>query len=123
MRYIVKPVMILLLIISLLSVLCSDSSASSGIVLALSGGGLRGVAHVGVMKVLADNNIPIVGIVGTSMGALMGGLAAVGYTPDQIFEIVSEVDLATDLSENSGQIFVQTGSHYDTNIPSGYWLR
>ena len=123
MKYIRKPVMILLLIISLLSVLCSDSSASSGIVLALSGGGLRGVAHIGVMKVLADNNIPVVGIVGTSMGALMGGLAAIGYSPDQIYEIVTEIDLVTDLSEHSGQIFVQTGSRYDSSIQSGYWLR
>ncbi len=50
----------------------------------LSGGGGRGLAHIGVLKALEDNNIPIDYIAGTSMGAIIGGLYASGYTPDQI---------------------------------------
>lgn len=53
----------------------------------LSGGGGRGLAHIGVLKALEDNNIPIDYIAGTSMGAIIGGLYASGYTPDQIEDL------------------------------------
>lgn len=49
--------------------------------LVLSGGGARGVAHVGVIKVLEEAGIPIDYIAGTSMGSLVGALYAIGYTP------------------------------------------
>ncbi len=52
--------------------------------LVLSGGGARGFAHIGVLKVLEDNNVPIDYIVGTSMGSVIGGLYAIGLTPDEI---------------------------------------
>ncbi|RTQ47175.1 patatin [Hymenobacter gummosus] len=56
--------------------------------LVLSGGGAKGLAHVGVLKVLEQNRIPIDYIVGTSMGAIVGGLYAAGYSPKEIEEIV-----------------------------------
>jgi NTE family protein len=52
--------------------------------LALSGGGARGFAHVGVIKVLAENNIPIDLIAGTSIGSVVGGALASGMTADEI---------------------------------------
>jgi NTE family protein len=52
--------------------------------LALSGGGARGFAHVGVLKVLAENNIPIDVIAGTSVGSLVGGALAAGMTVSEI---------------------------------------
>src|SRR5579883_1094573 len=48
------------------------------VALALGGGGARGLAHIGVLKVLQENNIPIDYIVGTSMGSIIGGLYAAG---------------------------------------------
>jgi NTE family protein len=54
------------------------------IALVLSGGGARGGAHVGVLKVLEEKKIPIDFIVGTSMGAFVGGLYAFGKTPKEI---------------------------------------
>ena len=54
------------------------------IALVLSGGGARGGAHVGVLKVLEQNKIPIDMIVGTSMGSFMGGLYAAGESPESI---------------------------------------
>ena len=60
--------------------------------LALSGGGLRGVAQIGVLKVLEENNIPIDYIVGTSIGAIIGGLYASGYSPDEIWNITKSFD-------------------------------
>ncbi|UOR05123.1 patatin-like phospholipase family protein [Hymenobacter aerilatus] len=56
--------------------------------LVLSGGGAKGLAHVGVLKQLEKNRIPIDYIVGTSMGAIVGGLYAAGYSPEEIEEIV-----------------------------------
>ncbi len=54
----------------------------------LSGGGSSGLAHVGVLKALEEAHIPIDYIAGTSMGALVGGLYAMGYSPNQIEELV-----------------------------------
>ena len=52
--------------------------------LALSGGGARGFAHVGVIKVLAENNIPVDLIAGTSIGSVVGGALAAGMSADEI---------------------------------------
>ncbi|MFC6226138.1 patatin-like phospholipase family protein [Hymenobacter artigasi] len=56
--------------------------------LVLSGGGAKGLAHVGVLRQLEKNHIPIDYIVGTSMGAVIGGMYAAGYSPDEIEQIV-----------------------------------
>ncbi len=55
--------------------------------LVLSGGGAKGLAHIGVIRVLEENNIPIDYIAGTSIGAIVGGLYAAGYTTDQMEEL------------------------------------
>jgi NTE family protein len=59
--------------------------------LALSGGGARGYAHVGVIKVLAEHNIPIDLIAGTSIGSVVGGALASGMTADEIERMASGV--------------------------------
>ena len=59
--------------------------------LVFSGGGSSGVSHIGVLKALEENEIPIDYITGTSMGALVGALYASGYSPEEIEELfVSE---------------------------------
>jgi NTE family protein len=60
--------------------------------LVLSGGGARGTAHIGVLKVLEENHIPIDMISGTSFGAVVGGLYAAGYTADELQEILENFD-------------------------------
>ena len=55
----------------------------------MSGGGPRGVSHIGVLKALEENGIPIDCISGSSMGAIIGGLYASGYSPDEIEQIVA----------------------------------
>ena len=95
---------------ALLLILSTPSWASaSGIVLVLSGGGTRGFAHIGVIEVLEEQNIPVVGIVGTSIGSLVGALNASGYKAKDLREIISELDLPTLFSENTGPMFVFTG--------------
>ena len=62
------------------------------IALALSGGGARGLAHIGVLKVFEKYGLPIDGIAGTSMGAIVGALAAVGYSASEIDSIARNTD-------------------------------
>lgn len=58
----------------------------------LSGGGAKGLAHIGVLKVLEEAGIPIDYIGGTSMGSIVGGLYAIGYTPNQLDSIVRAIN-------------------------------
>jgi NTE family protein len=62
------------------------------LVLVLSGGGARGVAHVGVLKVLEELHIAPDMVIGTSMGSIVGGLYAAGWTPEQIETLVNRID-------------------------------
>src|SRR5512134_3300168 len=52
--------------------------------LALSGGGARGLAHIGVLKVLEELRVPVHCVTGTSMGAIVGGAYATGGRPDEL---------------------------------------
>jgi NTE family protein len=62
--------------------------------LALSGGGARGIAHVGVLKVLEEMRIPISCVTGTSMGAIVGGTFASGRSVEDMEQAVLAVDWA-----------------------------
>lgn len=61
--------------------------------LVLSGGGAKGLAHIGVLKVIDSLNIKIDYIAGTSMGAIVGGLYASGYNANQLDSIFSNIDV------------------------------
>ena len=60
--------------------------------LVLSGGCAPGIAHIGMIKALEENNIPIDYITGTSIGALIGGLYASGYSPDEMIQFFKSSD-------------------------------
>ncbi|MBS1635460.1 MAG: patatin-like phospholipase family protein [Bacteroidetes bacterium] len=66
----------------------SFSSFAQKVGLVLSGGGASGIAHIGVIKALEENGIPIDYISGTSIGSLIGGLYAAGYSPGEIEKLV-----------------------------------
>ena len=88
----------------LLAFPCSPVLAESGnerpkIGLALSGGGARGGAHVGILKALEELDIPIDYIAGTSMGAIVGGLYAAGYDAAGIETILKEIDWTQAMSD------------------------
>ncbi len=63
------------------------------VALALGGGAAKGFAHIGVIQVLEEEGIPVDIVAGTSMGALMGGLHAVGYTGQDLERIVRDLDV------------------------------
>lgn len=64
--------------------LLTGSRERPKVALVLSGGGAKGFAHIGVLKVLEEEGIPIDIIVGTSMGSLVGGIYSIGYTASEI---------------------------------------
>lgn len=85
--------------IFLLILLISQGMAQK-VGLVMSGGGAKGAAHIGVIKALEENNIPIDYVAGTSIGAIIGSLYAMGYTPEEMLELM--------LSEEFG--YWQTGT-------------
>jgi NTE family protein len=76
-----------LLIVSFLTLAPVAYAQKVGLV--LSGGGARGISHIGVIKALEENNIPIDYISGTSIGAFVGCLYAMGYSPKQMEDLVN----------------------------------
>lgn len=90
--------------------------------LVLSGGGAKGVAHIGVLKVLEEAGIPIDYISGTSMGAIVGGLYAVGYSAHELDSMVRSQDwifLLTDQVERPYRSYQSRINHeqYLLSIP------
>ena len=65
-----------------------DTAGNFRVGLVLSGGGAKGVAHVGVIKALEDNDIPVDCVAGTSMGAIIGSLYSIGMSPAQMMELI-----------------------------------
>lgn len=90
----------------------------------LGGGGAKGVAHIGVLKVLEEAGIPIDYVAGTSMGAIVGGLYAIGYTPAEIDSMVLEQDwtmLLSDRIKRSSLTFPEkeNAERYILSLPFG----
>lgn len=63
--------------------------------LVLSGGGAKGAAHIGVLKYMEEIGIPVSYVTGTSMGSIIGGLYALGYSPDELHGLISDIDWPT----------------------------
>ena len=93
-----KPLKILccILLLTITSAVYSQDTTSvkarPKVGLVLSGGGAKGAAHIGVLKYIEEIGIPIDYIAGTSMGSIVGGMYALGYSSSEILEIISNVD-------------------------------
>ncbi len=86
----------------------------------LSGGGAKGIAHIGVLQALEESGIPIDYIAGTSIGAIVGGLYAAGYSPAEMMEIVRSDEF---IAAARGRINGMYGLHYLQPQPDPAWLR
>jgi NTE family protein len=84
------------------------------VALVLSGGGAKGLAHVSVLKELEKNHIPIDYVVGTSMGAVIGGFYAAGYSPQEIEDIVLSKDFQNWVNGQAGKYY---NYHYVSKEP------
>ncbi len=69
------------------------------VALVLSGGGARGAAHIGVLRVLEELRVPVDLVVGTSMGSIIGGLYSTGWSPDDMETLLLAVDWARVFSD------------------------
>ncbi|UVQ74495.1 patatin-like phospholipase family protein [Bacteroides faecis] len=80
--------------ICLHSIVCVASTGKRRprVAVVLSGGGAKGVAHISALKVIEEVGIPVDYVVGTSMGSIIGGLYAIGYSPAQLDSIVRTLD-------------------------------
>ncbi len=107
-----------LLIIALVSSVTTAFSQKVGLV--LSGGGAKGIAHIGVLKALEENEIPIDYIVGTSMGGIIGGCYAAGMSPDAIERMVLSEDF---LRWVNGYPESKVNYHYARSEDGPYFLK
>ncbi len=103
-------------------VFCLFANERPKIGLVLSGGGAKGIAHVGVLKVLEEHGIRPDYITGTSMGAIIGALYSIGYTAQELEEIVFSQDwqsLMTDKRDRQNQSFMEleNGDKYQLSFP------
>ena len=87
--------------------------------LVLSGGGAKGFAHVAVLKVLEEAGVRVDYIGGTSMGAIVGGLYASGYTANQLDSIIKVIDFTTILSDDTPR---KSKPFYEKEIGEKYAL-
>lgn len=83
-----KKALALIIILFLLPVMAQAQKVG----LVLSGGGAKGLTHIGIIRALEENNIPIDYITGTSMGAIVGSLYAMGYSPDDMEALLKSED-------------------------------
>lgn len=108
-------------LITILTLLLINNSINSQTVgLVLSGGGAKGLAHIGVIKALEENEIPIDFVAGTSMGADIGALYAMGYSPEEMIELFKSKDFyywsTGEINEN--QKFYANSNQEDASILS-----
>jgi len=85
--------------------------------LALGGGGARGLAHIGVLKVLEEERIPIDLVVGTSIGALVGGAYAIGTSPDELQRKVEAYLKSSDFRSSAIKAFGTAHSKEESGLP------
>ena len=79
-------------ILAILFCLFFSTVSAQKVGLVLSGGGAKGLTHIGIIRALEENNIPIDYITGTSMGAIVGSLYAMGYSPDDMEKLIKSED-------------------------------
>lgn len=96
--------------------------------LVLSGGGAKGAAHIGVLKYMEEVGIPVSYVTGTSMGSIIGGLYALGYSPEEMEELISGIDWPLYITGKIDRRFLSQRRRKVTgqlllNIPYGKFTR
>ncbi len=115
---------ILVLVINSVLLTASAQSAKSEkdkpkVAVVLSGGGAKGFAHIGVLKILEQEGIPIDIIVGTSMGSLVGGIYSIGYNASEIEKLVKSLNWEMTITDDVPRLFQ---SKYQQELKQRYFL-
>ncbi|SHE41488.1 NTE family protein [Mariniphaga anaerophila] len=103
----------------IIAVSVSTISLAQSVGLVLSGGGAKGIAHIEVIRTLEENGIPIDYIAGTSIGAIVGGLYAAGYSPDEMEELFRSDDF---YFWSTGRIQKEYRYYFTQPEPNPSWL-
>lgn len=107
-----KPSIFLVL---LCAMLFSAPAGAQSVGLVLSGGGAKGLSHIGVIKALEENGIPIDYICGTSIGSIVGGLYAIGLSPDDMIALMKTKEFQSWYTgEGEREFFTYLYSGYPT---------
>ncbi len=111
-----------LLLLSALLLLPVRAEERKKVAVVLSGGGAKGVAHIRALKVIEDAGIPIDYVVGTSMGAIVGGLYSIGFSTEQLDTLVQNLDwrqLLSDATERKdlSLAYRQRAEQYIVSVP------
>ena len=115
-RFFLKNILLVLLLLFVNTAFCQDSTAVKKrpkIGLVLSGGGAKGAAHIGVLKYIEEAGIPIDYIAGTSMGSIVGGMYALGYSSSEILDIINSVDWNRLISNNVDRRKISFDNKYE----------
>lgn len=107
------------LLLFLLALFCFRFAQAQKVGLVLSGGGAKGMTHIGIIRALEENNIPIDYIAGTSMGAIVGSLYAMGYSPDDMEALLRSPDFKR---WYSGQVESQYEYYFKKGRPTPEFL-
>ena len=103
-----------------ISLCCSiNLFARETVGLVLSGGGAKGIAHVGVIKALEENGIPFDYVAGTSMGAIVGSLYSCGWSPEQMMELFTSQGFKY---WSTGTIDRNLVYYFSTPTPTPKWV-
>lgn len=104
--------------------LCQSPSTRPKIGLTLSGGGAKGLAHIGILKAIDSAGLNIDYITGTSMGAVIGSLYAIGYSADSIEKITHNIDWELLLSNQSSlrSVYMEEKSEYSKYVVELPWV-
>ena len=91
---------------------------------ALSGGGAKGAAHIGVLKYIEEIGIPVDYVAGTSIGSIVGGLYALGYSPDEMAKLIADMDWGLYMSNNVDRKYMSSerrefNNSYRLSVPFG----
>ncbi len=106
--------------------LAPGSTRTPRVAVVLSGGGAKGIAHIGVLQVLEEEGISPRIVSGTSMGALVGGLYAMGYSPAALDSLVNRLDWPSYFSDATDYRFLglerrRSGDRTLLNVPMTHW--
>ena len=109
--YLRRLVTFCLLFLFTYSLLAAQSKSDSTLTepkvgVVLSGGGAKGIMHISLLKAMEEVDMPIDYIGGTSMGAIIGGLYAIGYSADDLNEFIRDVDWANMLNDNVSRRYI-----------------
>jgi NTE family protein len=113
----IRPVIVLLQVLAFISFFTVGNAQK--VALVLSGGGSKGAAHIGVIRALEENHIPINYIVGTSIGAIIGSLYAMGYTTDEMDALINSEEFIRMATVNMDEKYVY---YFRKEDPNASWI-